>query len=646
MKSLSDVKSIVGRMIQEHSYREITPETKYNTSGIYMIFIENCASDKIVPIYIGQSKDVQKRYKVHMTEILALNRLSYDEYYNYFFSKSSSFYEGRFKTCKIFKYMIDNNCRLRDFRVFLLEETGVEDLERKEQEYIQKLNASFFGFNQLNSFLTYLKLRRETIGMKEFEHFLRLIQEDIKGIYTYYDFGFTRFNFEHAFPKDFSFLIEEDVTLSETVLFKEVRAGVNQLLKHYKYDLKMSEVKQLEEKWSLLSEPYQVAMEEYNKEFRLLAEQVRLKFKELRLYSDNAFKHFLSSIVKEDKGANKEKFLKYLNSKQCDIDFYRLFDKQIAVVNEKLEEKEKRAKPTGDAYNEFQEKRAELKRERYKMIFPSIKFNPFSLGDRVKYVPLKFEEGTNTCHIQLFISNNGRSRGEYRKDLFIVRFEYCYIDEQGRRFEKRYYIENETTTNCVSGIEYIEKDFDKSFVFSPERFSLTGVIENEIDNSYISVLAEYRSGINDYTIREKNLVRLSEVLDELQQLVNDETVFCLENSESYGCLEKSLMNEKLLKHPFAGKLLKIEKRKKSAKALSKRVIQSSKKEEKLRVDPKIKRGEAFRLKVLERSNNKIVVLNYVSSKENVTVECTNCGHVWEKRSDHLLARPYCPECRK
>jgi uncharacterized Zn finger protein len=66
----------------------------------------------------------------------------------------------------------------------------------------------------------------------------------------------------------------------------------------------------------------------------------------------------------------------------------------------------------------------------------------------------------------------------------------------------------------------------------------------------------------------------------------------------------------------------------------------------LRVDPKIKRGEAFRLKVLERSNNKIVVLNYVSSKENVTVECTNCGHVWEKRSDHLLARPYCPECRK
>jgi hypothetical protein len=33
MKSLSDVKSIVGRRIQEHSYREITPETEEMSFG-------------------------------------------------------------------------------------------------------------------------------------------------------------------------------------------------------------------------------------------------------------------------------------------------------------------------------------------------------------------------------------------------------------------------------------------------------------------------------------------------------------------------------------------------------------------------------------------------------------------------------------
>ncbi|WP_281202995.1 hypothetical protein [Cytobacillus kochii] len=76
------------------------------------------------------------------------------------------------------------------------------------------------------------------------------------------------------------------------------------------------------------------------------------------------------------------------------------------------------------------------------------------------------------------------------------------------------------------------------FVFSPERYSITGMIENEIDNSFISVLAEYKCGINDYKLKDKELVRLEDVLDELQQLVDDEKVFYHSNTESYGCLEK------------------------------------------------------------------------------------------------------------
>ncbi|WP_210367881.1 hypothetical protein, partial [Bacillus sp. REN3] len=70
LPNTSDVKKSVNKLIEEHSNREITPDTNYNTSGIYMIYIDNFTSDKMVPIYIGQSKDVQKRYKVHLSEIL------------------------------------------------------------------------------------------------------------------------------------------------------------------------------------------------------------------------------------------------------------------------------------------------------------------------------------------------------------------------------------------------------------------------------------------------------------------------------------------------------------------------------------------------------------------------------------------------
>jgi hypothetical protein len=648
MKSISDVNGIVNQLIEEHSDREITSETKYNTSGIYMIYIDHFTSNKIVPIYIGQSKDVQKRYKDHLSEILALNRFSNNEYYNYFFYKSNSFYEGRFKSSKIFKIMIENNCTLSDFRMILLEEVEVRDLEKKEQEYIKRLNASFFGFNQLNSFLAAFKLRREGGQLSVLEDFLRQVQEDIEGIYSYYDYGFTKFNFEHSFPKDFTFLLELNDKLSDTKLFKEVKSAVDQLIKHYHLHHELTEIQKLVEKWSLLHKHYQEANDEYYQAFTILGDRVRAKFKEVRFYSDNAFKNFLSSIVKEDKEEHGKKFLKYLDSKQCDLDFYKLFSNQIAVVNEKLEEKNSRKKPSDEAYNLLQEKRVEYKKERYKMIFPSTQFSPFSLGDRVQHFPLKIVEGMNVCYIQLFISNNGRTRGEYRKDPFIVRFDYCYLDGQGRRFEKQYYIENETTKNSSSGIEYIEKDFYRPFVFNPERFSITGVIENEIDNSFISVLAEFRHGINDYTIKDKDLVRLGKVLDELQQLVDDETVFYLSNTESNGCLEKSLINEGFQSHPFAEKLLKIGKRRKSSKSKPNKEPKKSKKTEKAmeKVDPKIKRAEAFREKVLARSNKTIDILNYISSKEKVTAECKDCGRTWKIRGDHLMARLSCPECRK
>lgn len=73
-----------------------------------MIYIDCEDNDTTLPIYIGQSKDIQKRYKERLTELLTLNRLSYDTYKSYFFDENHSFYEGSFKAAKTIKFLLGN----------------------------------------------------------------------------------------------------------------------------------------------------------------------------------------------------------------------------------------------------------------------------------------------------------------------------------------------------------------------------------------------------------------------------------------------------------------------------------------------------------------------------------------------------------
>lgn len=59
-----------------------------------------------------------------------------------------------------------------------------------------------------------------------------------------------------------------------------------------------------------------------------------------------------------------------------------------------------------------------------------------------------------------------------------------------------------------------------------------------------------------------------------------------------------------------------------------------------------KRAQRYAEKVLGRSGGvlSVDVSSYVGGKDPVQVRCTRCGHSWIPRTDHLLARPYCPKC--
>lgn len=62
----------------------------------------------------------------------------------------------------------------------------------------------------------------------------------------------------------------------------------------------------------------------------------------------------------------------------------------------------------------------------------------------------------------------------------------------------------------------------------------------------------------------------------------------------------------------------------------------------------VNRAERYAKKVASRSNGKLVVdvRSYTGGKNTVKVRCSDCGNEWSARSDHLLARCYCPKCRR
>lgn len=53
----------------------------------------------------------------------------------------------------------------------------------------------------------------------------------------------------------------------------------------------------------------------------------------------------------------------------------------------------------------------------------------------------------------------------------------------------------------------------------------------------------------------------------------------------------------------------------------------------------------YKEKVYNRSEGKLLVNSYISSKENANISCLQCGYNWNSRADRILGKPYCPKCK-
>src|SRR5690606_27598315 len=127
--------------------------------------------------------------------------------------------------------------------------------------------------------------------------YLSVLQADIKGIHSCYDYGYTKFNLEHSLPKDISHLLKEKQLQDGDILskFNEVKLSLYELFKQYIPDYKVFQG------YYENSNEYEIANGEYKIALDLLNREISNELRELNLFYEEAIEFFIYSIVNEDK---------------------------------------------------------------------------------------------------------------------------------------------------------------------------------------------------------------------------------------------------------------------------------------------------------------------------------------------------------
>lgn len=167
-------------------------------SGIYAIYIENFDyklmeyEPLIIPIYIGQSKDMYARMLSHRKKLKEIFSYTINEFNNNLKTKK----EGQYLYHKIRKCINDTNMDQQNIKFKVLEYCNNSDLLEREKYYIDLYRAEDFGFNQLSAIQKIVTSSVENASDKEIIDLLNLISENIKQalIDKSNNYGFSSFN--------------------------------------------------------------------------------------------------------------------------------------------------------------------------------------------------------------------------------------------------------------------------------------------------------------------------------------------------------------------------------------------------------------------------------------------------------------------
>lgn len=515
-----EIKNKVKKIIKDRNVEEINNNTDSKNIGIYMIYIDNLNDDKVIPIYIGQTgygknRNFQNRYKEHLQEIMALNRLEYNYYKELLLD---NFYDGHYKSCKIFQYMVDHNCTLKDFRMIVLEKIDEnsdniqELLDKKEQKYFTEFLPAFFGFNQVN---TVVEANKEFFanfnnleGFVASDKLLNYELDDCENFIKYFGYGYTKFNYYHCYPKTYT------VGENSKKIEYELR-DKKELLKNKYYD--ENKFKKYNDKLPILEKKYEKNNEELQQNKKIFEERYEPEIKEYcqkyKIGIIQKYQDIVDVLIYQDK-ENIIDLKKYLKRKKIDVNILENFNKDNEFTNWR-EKHISLLRKNNELKDEIRNCRLVKRTDDLMRILPRKEYDAFPLKD--KYQEIEFNRlDNNELVINLDFSNNGICNDWWCFSYNLIKMDYK-LNINNKIIEKKNIFILPQNNEGNNEIKYFEKDRVETFKLKKSPFC----VRNFPD--YISTTMEVQNGINEFTLMNKTKYDFKEILDEINSFIDAKT---------------------------------------------------------------------------------------------------------------------------
>ncbi|MDT2835074.1 GIY-YIG nuclease family protein [Vagococcus carniphilus] len=525
---MNNLRKEIKDIVSNPNFNRVDLETNYELSGIYMLYVEDDFDKEILPIYIGRSKNIQKRYKEHLESMMAINKLNSKELSHLVFDKDrqESYYSGQFKYVKILLFMIDNQKTLDDIKMIILEECDEESINERELFFINQFKAPYVGFNQFNSRTLYFELKED--GNK-------FIEQEMLEIPKWLDYGYTKFNANIIYSAYFErllFSIKENSPM--TALDNNLYTFIE------KYVVSAEDMRDSNKKYEIVRS--------LHGDIYHLENQLEINLKGLYSNFYQMIKNTLSGINKEYKARiDREKLLvgllegTLIETLPDDIQ-YKFMDDNKEIIDTYLENQKKKKQ----CENEFLEEREvyfKTVEYIYKYVLPKRDYDSFPLKSITeKNLDYPISSNKNLLKVSMLIGNNGLRVNSYP---FIVKMGIKYY-ELNKEVEKIWYVEGDTTLRIKEGLDYTEKDRTRHITeIAFKTPDLMNIIPKDYEN-YISINVEQKYGINDHVIKEQKLTSFDKIFEELNCLFDESEGMIVRVSEgpkSYKTAINSVVND-------------------------------------------------------------------------------------------------------
>lgn len=188
-----DYKNVITMLTEKE---EITIEDT-GKAGIYALYLTNYINDweirerLVLPIYIGQSKNLWRRKNEHLNEINHIIDLPEQKINN----RLKKHREQGYLYFKIRNCIEASSLNIDNISIKCLEYCDINELNEREQYYIQKYCGIEYGFNQFETIQKCFQFKEND---EYYETFLLTAKRDfLDCIQGKYVFGFCNFNMKN-----------------------------------------------------------------------------------------------------------------------------------------------------------------------------------------------------------------------------------------------------------------------------------------------------------------------------------------------------------------------------------------------------------------------------------------------------------------